>query len=151
MTKEQRQERARTFFLQGYNCCQSVAMCYADVLGMEEKDIARLGSGFGGGFGRMREVCGCVSGMTLVAGAAKPADNPDDKSARTENYALVQKLAGKFREAQGSVICRELLKLRAKGPESPAPSDRTPQYYSTRPCADLVACAAGILADELGF
>lgn len=151
MTKEQRQERARTFFLQGYNCCQSVAMCYADVLGMEEKDVARLGSGFGGGFGRMREVCGCVSGMTLVAGAAKPADNPDDKSARTENYALVQKLAGKFREAQGSVICRELLKLRAKEPESPAPSDRTPQYYSTRPCANLVACAAGILADELGF
>lgn len=151
MTKEQRQERARTFFLQGYNCCQSVAMCYADVLGMEEKDVARLGSGFGGGFGRMREVCGCVSGMTLVAGAAKPAGNPDDKSARTENYALVQKLAGKFREAQGSVICWELLKLRAKGAESPAPSDRTPKYYSTRPCADLVACAAGILADELGF
>lgn len=151
MNREQRQERARSFFLQGYNCCQAVAMCYADVLGMDEKEVARIASGFGGGFGRMREVCGCVSGMTMVAGAVKPADNPDDKTARAENYALVQKLAGKFREAQGSIVCRELLKLRSTTPESPAPSERNAAYYKTRPCADLVSCAADILADELGF
>ena len=132
--------------MQGYNCCQSVAMAFSDVLGLDTDKIAELASGFGGGFARMREVCGCVSGMTVVAGALSPASDPLDKQARTNNYSLVQSLAGDFRELHGSIVCRELLGLRAGAPrESPVPSDRTPQYYHSRKCADLVASAAQIL------
>ena len=136
--------------MEGYNCCQSVAMAFSDILGLEPLIVARFCSGFGGGFARMREVCGCVSGMTLVAGAISPADNPQDKECRARNYALVQNLAGEFKERQGSIVCRELLGLRAGTPqESPVPSDRTPQYYHSRKCADFVACAAQILEKQL--
>jgi len=140
---------ARTFFMKGYNCCQSVAMAFSDVLELEPEKVAAIASGFGGGFARMREVCGCVSGMTLVAGAARPATNPDDKQGRAANYALVQNLAMDFKSLQGSIICRELLGIRQNTLEIPVPSERTPQYYHSRKCADFVACAADILADNL--
>lgn len=147
--REQRAEKARAYFMKGYNCCQSVAMAYSDVFQLEPEKVAAIASGFGGGIARMREVCGCVSGMTLVAGAARPAANPEDMQGRTANYALVQALAGDFKNLQGSIICRELLDIRQSAPESPVPSGRTPQYYHSRKCADFVACAADILADNL--
>lgn len=150
MEETTRAEKARAYFSEGYNCCQSVAMAFSDILDLEPNKVAELTSGFGGGFARMREVCGCVSGMTLVAGALSPADNPQDKEGRTKNYALVQNLAGEFKDRQGSIVCRDLLGLRAGAPqESPVPSDRTPQYYHSRKCADFVACAAKILEKQL--
>ena len=149
--KEARAESARAYFKQGYNCCQSVALAYSDLFGMDKDSVAALASGFGGGFGRLREVCGCVSGMTMVAGAVMPATDPGDSARKTENYALVQRLAGKYAEENGSIICRELLGLARKGssPESPAPSERTGEYYRKRPCPELCACAARIIAEEL--
>lgn len=123
-------------------------MTFSDVLEMEPEQVARLASGFGGGMGRMREVCGTVSGMTMVAGAICPASDVSDKAAKTANYALVQELAASFREQNGSIICRELLGLsRPEG--TPVPQDRTPEYYRKRPCAELCAMAAGIVAEKL--
>ena len=123
-------------------------MTFSDVLEMEPEQVARLASGFGGGMGRMREVCGTVSGMTMVAGAICPASDVSDKAAKTANYALVQELAASFRERNGSIICRELLGLsRPEG--TPVPQDRTPEYYRKRPCAELCAMAAGIVAEKL--
>ena len=58
-------ERAKTLFQQGYNCAQSVAVAFAPEMGLSEETAARLASAFGGGMGRMREVCGAVSGMLL--------------------------------------------------------------------------------------
>ncbi len=99
--------------------------------------------------GRLREVCGAFSAMTFVAGALSPAADPRIMSDRAENYALVQKFALEFRQRNGSIICRELLNLRAGQKESPVPSERTGAYYHSRPCEDMVGCAASILAQEL--
>ena len=148
MTAEEREKKAQDFFNAGYNCCQSVAMTFADVLGLPEDEVARLTSGFGGGMGRLREVCGTVSAMTMVAGAMIPANDVNDKAAKTSNYALVQDMANEFKEMNGSIICRELLGL-SKPEGTPVPSDRTPEYYKKRPCGELCAIAAGIIARKL--
>lgn len=148
MTVEEREQKAGELFKAGYNCCQAVAMTFADVIGLPEQEVARLASGFGGGMGRMREVCGTVSAMTLVAGAMISANDVTDKAAKTANYALVQEMAGEFRQMNGSIICRELLGL-SKPEGTPVPSDRTPEYYKKRPCGELCSIAAGIVARKL--
>lgn len=145
----QRAAQAKEYFRNGYNCCQAVALAFKDIIGLDTDTLASIASGFGGGFGRMREVCGAVSGMTLVAGALIPASDTSDKSAKTANYALVQEFAEQYRKENGSIVCRELLGLGVKAPESPVPSDRTPEYYKKRPCADLVECAARIVATKI--
>lgn len=123
-------------------------MTFADVIGLPEDEVARLASGFGGGMGRMREVCGTVSAMTMVAGAMIPANDVADKAAKTANYALVQDMADEFRRMNGSIICRELLGL-SKPEGTPVPSDRTSEYYKKRPCGELCSIAAGIVARKL--
>ena len=148
MTVEEREQKAGELFKAGYNCCQAVAMTFADVIGLPENEVARLTSGFGGGMGRMREVCGTVSAMTLVAGAMIPANDVTDKAAKTANYALVQEMAGEFRRINGSIICRELLGL-SKPEGTPVPQDRTPEYYKKRPCGELCSIAAGIIARKI--
>ena len=153
---QQREQRAKEYFLEGYNCCQSVLLAFADILGTDAETLKKAGSGFGGGMGRMREVCGAVSAMVMASGFTLPADNPSDKASKTANYAMVQELAEAFRKENGSIVCGELLGLRpmragagGRVAESPEHSDRTEAYYKKRPCADLVACAAGILARKL--
>ena len=148
MTVEKREQKAGELFKAGYNCCQAVAMTFADVIGLPEDEIARLASGFGGGMGRMREVCGTVSAMTMVSGALIPANDVNDKSAKTANYALVQEMAGEFKDRNGSIICRELLGL-SKPEGTPVPSDRTSEYYKKRPCGELCSIAAGIIARKI--
>ncbi len=153
---EERVAKARRLFKEGgYNCCQSVVLAYNDILGVDDHVAAVISSGFGGGMGRMREVCGTVSGMTMLAGMMLPADDPSIKAARTANYALVQEMAGKFREMNGSIVCRELLGLVPMGSgaqackESPEPSDRTAEYYKKRPCEELVGISARIVGEKL--
>ena len=153
---EERVGKAGRLFKEGgYNCCQAVVLAYCDLFGMDEKTAASLSSGFGGGMGRMREVCGSVSGMVMLSGMLSPADNPSDKAGRTANYALVQEVAGEFRNINGSIICRELLgldKKHAEGQatsESPVPSDRTAEYYKKRPCEELVKISARIIGERI--
>lgn len=149
-TPEKMGEAAKENFLNGYNCCQAVVLAYADIIGLDRETALKVSSGFGGGMSRMREVCGAVSGMAMVAGFICPAADPSDKRDRTENYALVQELAGEYRRENGSIVCKELLGLVPMSPqENPEPSDRTPEYYRKRPCADLVRCAAEILGKNL--
>ena len=101
---EERVEKAGKLFKEGgYNCCQAVVLAYCDVFGLDEKTAASIASGFGGGMGRMREVCGAVSGMTFLSGLICPADDPSIKTARTGNYALVQDMAEDFRKINGSI------------------------------------------------
>ena len=125
----ERGERAKDYFLQGYNCCQAVLLAFADILGAEglaDEDLLKtIGSGFGGGFARMREVCGSFSGCTVMAGFIRPAVTPGLEE-RKANYALVQEMAAAFRERNGgSIVCGDLLGLRGKKPEGPVPSERT--------------------------
>ena len=136
-----RAEQAKSYFTQGYNCAQSVYMAFADLFGMDTKQAAIIAAPLGGGMGRLREVCGACSASFLVAGLAIPCDNPTDTKSKKECYTMVQRLAERFREENGSIICRELLGLGEKK-ESPTPSPRTAEYYKKRPCAELVYLAA---------
>lgn len=134
--------KAAALFLNGYNCAQAVAVAFSDITGLDEALSARLASSFGGGMGRMREVCGAVSGMLMVAGILYGYDTPGDDKIKMAHYALVQSMAGQFRQENGSIICREILK---NPPSDPAPSPRTAEYYASRPCARMVYTAASIL------
>ena len=129
-------------FLQGYNCAQAVTVAFCDVTGLTPEFSARMASSFGGGMGRMREVCGAVSGMLMVAGLLYGYDRPGDDSIKKAHYALVQNLAGQFREEVGSIVCREILK---NPPSDPNPTPRTAEFYKVRPCARMVLLACQIL------
>ena len=141
-----RQIYAAKLFLEGYNCAQAVVVAFRDVLGLEDEFCAKLASSFGGGMGRMREVCGAVSGMLMVAGLLYGYTQTDDDQKKMAHYALVQELAGKFREQAGSIVCREILK---NPPSDPAPTPRTEEYYKQRPCARLVVLATQIMEDYI--
>ncbi len=154
---EERVAKAKRLFKEeGYNCCQAVVLAYSDLFGIDEVLAAAMSSGFGGGMGRMREVCGSVSGMVMLAGLIAPAADPSIKVDRTRNYALVQEVANEFKAINGSIICRELLGLVPAGApsapvpaESPEPSDRTPEYYRKRPCEELVGISARIIGERI--
>lgn len=137
-------ERAAEHFLSGYNCAQALAAAFADVTGLSEAQMARAASAFGGGMGRMREVCGAVSGMLLVLGMLYGYDTPGDDISKKRLYGEVQQLAGKFREENGSIICREILK---NPPSDPNPTPRTAEFYEKRPCAKMVLTAGRLLDD----
>ena len=142
-------ELAKSYFLEGYNCAQAVVLAFHKELGLDKETAARMASAFGGGMGRLREVCGTVSGVLLVLGLLRGYSDPKDLEGKKELYSQVQQLARTFREHNKSIICRELLGLDHHSDE-PTPSLRTPEYYKKRPCADLAADAAKILEDLLG-
>ena len=140
-------ELAISYFKSGFNCAQSVVMAFRDLTGLSESESARLASSFGGGLGRMREVCGAVSGMAIVAGILYGYDNPKVIGASAAHYARVQELANAFRARNGSIVCRELLGGAAA--TAPTPEARTAEYYKKRPCAELVGDAAEILDEYI--
>ena len=133
---------AAELFLNGYNCAQAVAIAFCDVTGLDKDFTARMASSFGGGMGRMREVCGAVSGMLMVAGLLYGYDTPGDDVSKKNHYARVQELAGQFREQVGSIVCREILR---NPPSDPNPTPRTAEFYAQRPCARMVILASEIL------
>ena len=139
---------ARDAFLEGYNCSQCMIIAFSDIVGMDQKTALRLSSSFGGGMGRMREVCGSVSGMFMIVGILYGYDMPGDYEGKKELYAIVQELAAKYKEAAGSIICRELLGIGGKD-NSSVPSPRTEEYYKKRPCVDKIGTAARILEEYL--
>ena len=142
-------EQARQLFLSGANCAQAVLGAFHRECGLDFDAAMRLASGFGGGMGRLREVCGAVSGMFLVANLRRGYSDLSDKEAKDAHYAFIQKLAAEFRAETGSSVCRELLGLAQKQSDAPVSEARTPEYYRKRPCADTVALAAAILERNL--
>ncbi len=139
-----RGEKAEALFVEGYNCTQAVVIAFEEELGMDRKTLARISSGFGGGMSRLREVCGSVSGMFMVANFLYGYDDPKAKEEKAEHYARIQKLAADFREQNGSIVCRELLGLTEKT-QAPIPEERTEEYYKKRPCKALIGMAADIM------
>ena len=140
---ETRADRAEALFRQGYNCSQSVFAAFADVAGMSVEEAAQLASPFGAGFGKLREVCGAVSGMTMLAGKLKGYSDPKAREEKVELYKLIQKMCAEFEEKEGSIICRELLGLE-KGEDLGEPAVRTEEYYRSRPCVGACRTAAEI-------
>ena len=141
---ESRVSRAVATFEEGYNCCQSVFSTYADLFGMDRETALKLSCSMGAGVGRMREICGTVSAMSLLAGLKTGNTDPQNQAAKTVNYELVRLLADTFREQQGAIVCREILGIRGRE-KSAAPTIRTKEYYRTRPCSRTVACASRII------
>lgn len=143
-----RGKRAKELFLEGYNCAQAVVLAYEDYFEERPESLAQFVSAFGGGMGRLREVCGSVSGMFFVLSKLYGYADPKEKEGKIELYARVQELAARFRERNGSIVCRELLGLQEKV-SAPMPEERTTEYYKKRPCPDLIADAADILEQYL--
>lgn len=149
-----RAEKARRFFEEGYNCSQSVVLAFEDVFHVDRDTLLRMASPFGGGLGRLRQTCGCVSGMAMAAGALSGYSDPKAKDKKADLYALIQQLAAEFEKENGSMNCRQLLSSLMHVPPDqvdagPRPEDRTPEYYKKRPCAALAASAAGILERKM--
>ena len=138
--------QAAQLFLDGYNCAQAITVAFSDVTGLDKDFSARMSSSFGGGIGRLREVCGAVSGMVMVAGILYGYDANSEESAKKEHYTLVQTLANRFKEEAGSIICREILK---NPPSDPNPTPRTAEFYKQRPCTRMVMIAARILDEYI--
>ena len=141
-------ESAKENFMSGLNCSQAVAAAFAEEMNMPKSLVERLTVGFGGGMGRMREVCGAVTGMFMVVGILYGYDDAKDYEGKKDTYALVQELANQFKAETGSIICRELLGLDGKD-NSPVPSKRTEEYYKKRTCEDKVGLAAKILDEYI--
>jgi C_GCAxxG_C_C family probable redox protein len=133
---------AGELFMKGYNCAQAVAVAFCDLTGLDADFSARLVSPFGGGMGRMREVCGAVSGMYTVLGLLYGYDTPGDDVSKKRLYTEVQELAARFCEETGSIICREILK---NPPSDPNPTPRTEEFYKKRPCVRMVSLAARLM------
>lgn len=150
---EERVKNAVHNFESGYNCAQSVFLAYSDVFELDLSMAKKMSVSFGGGVGRMREVCGTVSAMAMLAGFKYPVLDQNDQEARTKNYAMVQKMSDMFKEKHGTIICRSLLPEAQANQTAPVPSERTKEYYAKRPCSKYVADAAQIagrmLKDEL--
>lgn len=140
---------AKQNFMNGYNCSQAVLLAFCEDFGLEKETALKISEPFGGGMGRMREVCGTVTGMFMVIGLAMGNSDAKDGSTKKNVYKSVQELAAKFKEDNGSIICRELLGLQKANKESYVPSERTTEYYKKRPCPELCKYAADILEEYL--
>ena len=152
---EDRIQRAVENFKQGYNCAQAVTAAFADLYSLTEEQALLVSASFGGGIGRMREVCGAASGMFILAGMQAGTTDPKDSKGKEYNYQVVQQLASEFRKRNGSIICGELLGLRklaenrAQQFTDTKPEERTPEYYKKRPCVKMVEEGARIFAEYL--
>ena len=139
-----RREAAIANFKKGYNCSQSIILAFEDLIPVDKTLLSRMASSFGGGMGRLREVCGSVSGMFIVAGLLYGYEGPETGQAKADHYARIQELAHRFEEKHGSIICRVMLGLDVHH-DAPTPEARTDEYYKKRPCAEIIGDAAEIL------
>ncbi len=143
------EKKAVELFRSGCNCSQAVFAAFSDITGFDEKTAIKISAPFGGGLGRLREVCGAVSGMSLAAGVLWGYNDLENKDLKTEHYKLISDMANRFaEETDGSYICRNILKI-TESDYSPVAQDRTAEYYENRPCERCVATAARILDEEI--
>lgn len=148
---DERVARAVENFMAGYGCCQSVVAAFADLYGLDDTLAKKIAAGFGGGIGRMRMMCGAVSGIVMLVGLHCGQTEGSDREGKSACYKVVQELLEQSRQQNGSLICAEILGLKGyeKATSSYIASPRTAEYYKTRPCADKVESAARIFADYL--
>lgn len=141
-------QKAVDYFKSGYNCAQAVFLAFASHYGFDNETALKLSSSFGGGMGRLREVCGAVSSMFAIAGLQRGYTSPSDDIAKAEHYKFIQHLANEFKSEYGTIICRELMNLSIKI-DNPTPEKRTEEYYKVRPCENFVRTAAQIVEREI--
>jgi len=148
---DERVQRAVDNFMAGYGCCQSVVAAFSDLYGVDETLAKKIGAGFGGGVGRMRMMCGAVSGIVILVGLDCGQTEGSDREGKSACYKVVQELLEKSKQENGSIICAEILGIQGheKASSSYVASARTAEYYKKRPCAAKVESAARIFANYL--
>lgn len=139
MTKN---KQATDLFLEGYNCAQAVFGTYCEEFGIPFEQGIKMVSSLGGGMGKLREVCGAVSAMFLIAGLKNGYTEPNNDEIKTEHYKRIQDLANEFKKEYGTILCRELLNLESDGY---VPSKRTSEYYKERPCLKIIEKVSEII------
>ena len=146
---EVRVRKSVDYFMEGFGCCQSVIAAFADLYDMDEKTALRIGAGFGGGVGRLRMICGAVSGIVTLVGLECGSVDGDDREGKAHCYKVVQDLLEQFKQKNSSVICADLLEQSncKASTDTHIPDERDAHYYSTRPCAQKVEDAARIFAE----
>ncbi len=142
MSTNDKANLAKKYFKDGYNCCQAVVLAFLDEIDIDKETALALSSSFGGGVGRLREICGAVSGMCIVAGLKYGYISPTDNNKKADHYALIQKLAKDFEERNGSIVCKVLTGIEK---DNHIPTERNSEFYKKRPCAELVYDAAEIM------
>jgi len=145
---ENRGGLAKRYFEDGYNCCQSIVLAFVDLLDIDQVTALSIAAPFGGGMGRLREVCGAFSGMLIILGKMAECAAPEDREAKIRLYQTVQQMAEDFKNQNGSILCRELLGLE-QHEVGGVPEKRTKKYYDVRPCAEICKSAAEILERTL--
>ena len=140
----ERVDRAKALFLEGYNCSQSIVGAFCEDVGLDFETAIKISSSFGGGMGRLREVCGTVTGIFMLIGLKYGYTSPKDMAKKSAHYKLVQDVAARVRADWGAIVCRELLPAVAAKDTSYHPSARTEEYYKARPCLKMVAYAAAL-------
>ncbi len=148
MNPSEKSQQAKQYFEEGYNCAQAVLLAFCDETGLSHEQAARLASTFGGGMGRMREVCGAVSAMFMIEGLVEGYSDPKAKEEKSEVYERVRALADRFREKNHSIICRDLI-IDTQTTPGTEPEERTKEYYERRPCGCYVEDAAMLIAEAL--
>lgn len=143
-----RQEYAKELFEKEYNCCRSTLLPFADLTDADPDTLCKIAGPYGAGISRLREVCGTVNGMAMTIGLLFGTTDASDADAKERQYALVQKLAGRFKERNGAIICKDLLGLKDES-EYRTPSNSMPAYLNGRPCVELVCDMVGIIEEEL--
>ena len=148
---EDRIQRAVENFMSGYGCAQSVVAAFADLYGLDDTMAKRIAAGFGGGVGRMRMMCGTVSGLVILAGLDCGQTDGSDREGKAACYKVVQQLLETFKQRNVSIICAELLGLNGCPvvKNTYVPDERNAAYYKKRPCAQKVESAARIFAEYL--
>ena len=146
---KERMKRAEDYFMKGFNCSQSVVAAYADIFGYTEEQALKLSAGLGGGLGRQRLTCGAVAGMAVLAGMDCGSTTAGDREGKSANYKVVQELTSQFKDVYGTVNCLELLKLKKGAPLTYEASERTAEYYKSRPCLNQIITCAKIFGDYL--
>ena len=148
---DERVQRAVDNFMAGYGCCQSVVAAFSDLYGLDETLAKKVGAGFGGGVGRMRMMCGAVSGIVMLVGLDCGQTEGSDREGKSACYKVVQELLEQSRQENGSIICAEILGIQGheKAHSNYVASPRTAEYYKSRPCAAKVESAARIFANYL--
>lgn len=144
-----RTKLAVDFFCKGYNCAQSVACAYSDLLGISQEDAYLISAGMGGGIGGMRLTCGALSGAAIIAGLKYGKYDPNDNEKKTEMYSIISEIGNAFTEKFESNCCFDLL-TKAGVDFSVKPKERTEKYYRERPCGEFVEYAS-LLLEKLVF
>ena len=140
--------QACALFRKGYSCAQAVLIAFCEDIGLDEHTAALLASSFGGGMGRLREVCGAFSAAIMILGMKNGSADPEDEVGKARQYGEIQQLAIQFCQENGSLICRELL---ADVPVTAGsvPQVRNEAYYQQRPCEAIVGRTAEMIESYL--